>query len=208
MYYSPWLLSDAAMISCGLAYEGKKEDGTVGWKRICNINIIDLEIRSSSCIQMMAHWNHTVHLWLKRHVQERLLAKGQRPTLRETMIVFTVSAMWHGLYPFYYVMFFFCGLIVELSKEVYRSRYFFAFLPGPVAHILGNQMTLIVLDYMGTSFNLLTFEKGFSFARATNFFGFAVVITVFTLWKVLGISKMAAKAQAQAQAKQKTEKKD
>jgi lysophospholipid acyltransferase len=193
MYYSPWLLSDAAMISCGLAYAGNK-DGKISWDRIINIRIIDLEINSSSCIQMMAHWNHTVHLWLKRQVPERLLSPGQKPSLRETMIVFTVSAVWHGLYPFYYVMFFYCALIVELSKEVFRSRYLFSFLPGPVAHILANQLTLIALNYMGTSFNMLPFEKGYNFASATNFFVFILVFVILFIWKALGISKMAAKA--------------
>jgi len=127
MYYSPWCLSDAAMISCGLSYNGTKK-GKHCWDRIVNIYILDLEIYSGSCIQMMAFWNHTVHLWLKRGVQERLLDSGKKAGLRETFITFTVSAVWHGLYPFYYVMFFFCSLIVELSKEIFRSRSLFSFI--------------------------------------------------------------------------------
>lgn len=128
MYYSPWCFSDAAMIACGLSYNGT-ETGKHRWDYIVNIYILDLEIYSSSCIQMMALWNHTVHQWLKRGVQDRVIAPGKKAGLRETMITFTVSAIWHGLYPFYYIMFFFCALIVELSKEIFRSRALFAFMP-------------------------------------------------------------------------------
>ena len=67
MYYSPWCLSDASMIGCGLAYDGK-ENGKPSWEGIYNVKIIALET-ASSCIQMMAIWNHTVHLWLVRGVQ-------------------------------------------------------------------------------------------------------------------------------------------
>lgn len=49
MYYSPWCFSDAAMIACGLAYNGT-EKGTHAWDYIVNIYILDLEFYSASCI--------------------------------------------------------------------------------------------------------------------------------------------------------------
>lgn len=60
MYYSPWCLSDASMIACGLAYNGT-EKGQHKWDHIVNVYILELEVYSSSCIQMMAFWNHTIH---------------------------------------------------------------------------------------------------------------------------------------------------
>ena len=39
MYYSPWCLSDSAMIACGLAYNGT-ENGKHIWDRIYNISIV------------------------------------------------------------------------------------------------------------------------------------------------------------------------
>lgn len=199
MYYSPWCLSDAAMISCGLAYNGT-DNGTHKWDRIYNISIYDLEIGSSSCISMMAYWNHTVHLWLKRHVQERAVQPGKKAGIRETLITFSISAMWHGLYPFYYIMFFFCALIVELSKEVFRSRALFASLPPTVRHILANQLTMLFLNYLGTSFSMLTFERGYIFGRATHFFGFIGIFLGVFLWKALGITKMAQAGQKKEKA--------
>ena len=181
------------MISCGLAYSGRGDNGRPEWNRIVNVEILDLEVHSASCIHMMAHWNHTVHLWLKRHVQERVLQPGKKAGLKETMITFTISAIWHGLYPFYYIMFFYCALIVELSKEIFRSRSLFSFIPPVVAHWLANQMTMICLNYLGTAFNLLTFEKGNNFAKTTYYFVFISIFATLFVWKAFGISKIAQK---------------
>jgi len=80
---------------------------------------------------MMAYWNHTVHLWLKHYVQNRLVAPGAKPTIIATLLTFGVSAFWHGFYPFYYFMFFMCGCFVEVAKDVYRSRALFWWVPYP-----------------------------------------------------------------------------
>lgn len=49
MYYSPWCISDAAMIACGLAYSGK-ENGKHTWNRIYNVDIYGLMVESVSCV--------------------------------------------------------------------------------------------------------------------------------------------------------------
>ena len=77
-----------------------------------------------------------IHLWLKCYVYERVLTKGKKPGLKESLPVFIISAFWHGFYPFYYVMFFFCAFFIELSKEIYRSRIFFRFIPYPFNNIV------------------------------------------------------------------------
>lgn len=101
--------------------------------------------------------------------------------------------MWHGLYPFYYIMFFFCALIVELSKEVYRSRALFSFLPPIASHIIAHCCTMFLLNYLGTAFNMLTFERGYIFGQGTYFIPFIIIFVTLFMWKALGISKMAQK---------------
>lgn len=78
-----------------------------------------------------------IHIWLKHYVYNRTLVKGKKPGLWNSMAVFIISAFWHGFYPFYYVMFFFCAFFAELAKDVYRSRVFFRFIPHPLGHIIG-----------------------------------------------------------------------
>lgn len=53
MYYTPWCISDAAVISCGLSYQHSSKS----WDRIVSIYIIDLET-SATPIEMMRFWNH------------------------------------------------------------------------------------------------------------------------------------------------------
>lgn len=119
------------------------------------------------------------------------MTPGKKAGLFETMVTFGVSAMWHGLYPFYYIMFFFCALIVELSKEVYRSRALFSFLPPVASHIISHCCTMFLLNYLGTSFNMLTFERGFIFGKGTYFIPYIIIFGMLLIWKVFGISKIA-----------------
>lgn len=123
-YYSGWCITDGAMIASGLAYAGKDKNGEEKFDHIYGINIYEVEFGLSAQI-MMQHWNHQIHLWLKHYVYNRTLVKGKRPGMMNNMAVFICSAFWHGFYPFYYVMFFFCALLGELSKDIYRSRVFF-----------------------------------------------------------------------------------
>ena len=35
---------------------------------------------------------------------------------------FLVSGFWHGLYPFFYVMFFFAAILQECAKDAFKAR--------------------------------------------------------------------------------------
>ena len=150
MYYSPWLIIDAASKASGIAFNGKSKDGELKWDRVV-VSIYVWAIETGfTPIKMMAYWNHTCHLWLKHYVQNRLVDDKGKVLTYATFLTFMVSAFWHGFYPFYYFMFFMCGCFVEVAKEIYRSRILFTWVPYPrfVCHIL----TMIILNYLGTSF--------------------------------------------------------
>ena len=102
-----------------------------------------------------------------------------------------VSAIWHGFYPYYYYMFFLCALLVEVSKDIYRARILLSFIPEPLRHPLGNFFTMLALNYMGTSFGLLSFEKGGNLAKGTNYVVLIAVVSILVLIKSLGLVKYA-----------------
>jgi lysophospholipid acyltransferase len=77
-----------------------------------------------------------IHLWLKNYVYNRVMVKGRKAGFRESMATMIVSAFWHGFYPFYYVMFFFCTFLNELAKEIFRSRIFFRPIPSKLKCVL------------------------------------------------------------------------
>ena len=110
MYYTPFKITDASMIACGISYNGTekdKEGNIIEHKtdRVVSIYVVALET-GLSAIEMMKYWNHMVHVWLNSYVKERIVKQGEKPGLLSTLIVFGTSAFWHGFYPFYYFMFF------------------------------------------------------------------------------------------------------
>jgi len=127
MYYTPFCFSDSSLIACGISYNGfTKKDGAIiyKWDKLVNIYVWILET-SSSPVEMMKLWNHQIHLWLKNYVTLRLVGPGKSVGFKENMITFMVSAIWHGFYPFYYIMFAQCAVFVQVAKEIYRSRIIF-----------------------------------------------------------------------------------
>lgn len=143
---------------------------------------------------MMGYWNHQISEWLNHYVKKRLETPGVKPGLKETMITFGVSALWHGFYPYYYFMFFQCGCFVELAKDVYRSRILFSFIPENLRDPVANFMTMLILNYLGTSFNLLTFEKGAILNKGTNYIIMIGLVGSLIASKSLGMVKIAQKA--------------
>jgi hypothetical protein len=84
-----------------------------------------------------------------------------------------------------------CACIVELSKDIYRARALFSWVPFP--SLVANFMTMLALNYLGTSFSALTFERGFNFGAGTYYFVYILLPLLLFLSKTLNISAMAKK---------------
>ena len=149
-YYSPFAFSDAAITACGLSYNGA-DPTKHQWDRVVCIYIWALET-SASTAEILKLWNHQVHQWLKHYVQARVVTPGVKPGMKENMSVFAVSAFWHGFYPFYYVMFFFAAINLELCKDIYKSRILFRWIPPMARHVIANFLTIGSMNYFAISF--------------------------------------------------------
>jgi lysophospholipid acyltransferase len=75
-------------------------------------------------------WNKTVQLALKRYIYERIYdpqdsdterIKKQKQRKAQESTLF-VSAIWHGLYPGYFVSFFHWALLLQISQELFRVQ--------------------------------------------------------------------------------------
>jgi len=104
--------------------------------------------------------------------------------------------MWHGFYPFYYIMLFFCAVSIELAKDIYRAKFLFRFIPDPFGHIIANLLTMFVLNYLGVAFNCLSFERGFNFGKGTCFLIFIGLPVALFLEKSIGLVRIAKKLEA------------
>jgi lysophospholipid acyltransferase len=109
------------------------------------------------------------------------------------MAVFVTSAFWHGFYPFYYIMFVASAILSELAKDIYRSRIFFRWIPYPLNSIIANFLSMLMMNFMGISFMLLTFEKGWRFSSSVSHFVYITIAIFFVIFRFSGITKKAAK---------------
>ena len=75
-------------------------------------------------------WNKSVQLALKRYIYERIfepLESDSEKTkknkqINAQQITLFVSAIWHGLYPGYFVSFFHWALLLQISQELFRIQ--------------------------------------------------------------------------------------
>ena len=156
VYYFTWSFSDAACIASGISFNGFDKDGNATWDRIYNVCIWDFEFDPSVPVKARA-WNHQIHLWLKRYVGERLVEPGQKLDVKNELLTYCISAWWHGIYPFYTILFFYIGLQNVINKQLYKAR---AKLPNiPFGGAVANLLNMFFVNYQGMSFTLLTGEK-------------------------------------------------
>ena len=133
---------------------------------------------------------------------------GKKPTILQGTSTFLVSAFWHGFYQMYYVMFFFAAFFNELCKDIFKSKILFDFIPYPVSSIVANVLAMIVMNYLGITFGLLTVEEGFRFFKSTSYIGPIMIFSGFAVFRFGGLVKMAQKKQAKLDAKKDDTKKD
>ncbi len=118
-YYGPFSFTTGAIQASGLGFSSNGK-----WDTVMGVYIWEVET-ADSVMTMLRAWNHQVHLWLKFYIQFRIVEKGKSPTTLQTIIVFVVSAFWHGFYPSYYVMFTVAAILSEVSKDIFRARVLF-----------------------------------------------------------------------------------
>jgi lysophospholipid acyltransferase len=116
------------------------------------------------------------------------------------LAVFITSAFWHGFYPFYYVMFFFSAILSELAKDIYRSRILFRWIPYPLNSILASFLSMLMMNFMGISFMLLTMEKGWRFSSSVYHFVYIVIVVLFVIFRFGGVTRKASKLEAKLKA--------
>jgi len=107
-FYFAWKVAEGGSILGGFGFEGYDVEGREkGWKGAENVDIIGVET-CTNVQSMTRHWNKRTQGWLERYTYMR--------TGRSLVAIYTVSAMWHGLYPGY----FFAFLTVPLPTNIER----------------------------------------------------------------------------------------
>jgi len=190
-YYSAWYLSDGAIIMSGLGFNGKNDKGENQWDRIVSVYGYEIEYGTNPRT-LIDYWNHPVADWLRFYVFIRFKNIFPKAGFFATLFTMMVSAFWHGFYPVYYFFFFYAALLAEATKDLYRSRFLFHWIPSVPGSVICHILTLQSLNFMGISFVLLTIEKAFVFYRSLYFYpplGCALIIIIFRLTPIGKIAR-------------------
>ena len=112
-YYFAWKMSHAAFISSGLTAVCP----TLG----SNVDISSIEF-AENVRQLTNNWNKCTNNWLKNCVYHQVYDATKSIT-KSILTTNIVSALWHGLYPGYYLTFVTGGIFTTLGRSWYQEVY-------------------------------------------------------------------------------------
>ncbi|XP_053523134.1 lysophospholipid acyltransferase 2 isoform X2 [Artibeus jamaicensis] len=157
-YYFAWTLADAINNAAGFGFRGHDENGEARWDLISNLRIQQIEM-STSFKMFLDNWNIQTALWLKRVCYERA-------TVSPTIQTFVLSAIWHGVYPGYYLTFL-TGVLMTLAARAMRSNFRHYFVGSPQRKLLYDvvtwAVTQVAVSYTVVPFVLLSVRPSLAF---------------------------------------------
>ena len=111
-------MAEAAVCASGQSYNGMDKDNKYHlFNRFYTVVPLGVEFSIYSSI-LTECWNHNANMWLKRYVYFRCNRAINRPVAFH--VTFLVSALWHGLYPMYFVAFLLYGVATENHDAIYK----------------------------------------------------------------------------------------
>ncbi|XP_014283243.1 lysophospholipid acyltransferase 6 [Halyomorpha halys] len=185
-YYHAWLLADAINNISGLGFNGFTSDGKQKWDLISNVDILGFEFGSSlrDCIQS---WNILTNSWLRMVVYERVSKENG------VFLTFTLSALWHGFHPGYYLTFATGALFTVASRMVrkyVRPHFQTSSNMRKFYDVLTCLFTRILMTYLTFSFVLLEFWASIRiFWNMYCWLHILALFTIFVLPRFLGQSE-------------------
>eukprot|EP01041_Mallomonas_annulata_P011135 gene11135-23274_t len=164
-YYFAWRVAEGASIMAGFGFEGYNKEGQpIGWKGVENVDIIGFETAPN--IQILSRsWNKRTQGWLERYTYHR--------TGGSLLTTYFVSAIWHGLYPGFFLFFMSIPLLTNIERLA-RSKINPLFIPGydgfndataPKGVVtfvywqFCRVMTLLAANYVVQVFSLSSYER-------------------------------------------------
>lgn len=188
-YYFAWYLSEGAFIACGFGYNGTTSDGTRKWDRAKNMNMIKVEL-AQNLRDVTSNWNMGTARWLKNYIYLRV-TRGQKPSLFSTLTTYIMSAVWHGFYPGYYLMFVVAGIATEAAKDARRLfRPYFVDSQGKpkstkwIYDVITTVATSYTLNPLGAAFVLLDF-RGLEVFQAIYYLNVIIPIVIILAARVV-----------------------
>eukprot|EP00981_Chlorochromonas_danica_P004813 scaffold967_cov173-Ochromonas_danica.AAC.24 len=193
-YYFVWKTAEGASILGGFGFEGYhvKDEKVVskGWKGVENIDIISFETATNSSAASRA-WNKRTQGWLERYTYLR--------TGKSLYMTYFISALWHGLYPGFFCVFFTIAWITEVEKLI-RDKINPWIVPGytakpnePTPNTIQSKIYNIVatitfsfmLNYTAQPFSMGSLERTLEALRGSSYYGHLALLTGMIVLSIL-----------------------
>lgn len=190
-YYFAWKVAEGASIMGGFGFEGFDKDGnSKGWGGVENIEILPFEL--SQNIQTCSRvWNKRTQGWLERYTYQR--------TGNSLFATYFISALWHGVYPGFYIMFLTVPILTNIERLM-RSKINPILVPGydafkpetypktAVGYIYWGVcvfFTVNALNYSAMSFNLSSFERCNTALGSYKYLGHVIFIALYIVLEII-----------------------
>lgn len=207
-----WSLGMISMRASGITYNPAKN--TTNKDNSVSYDFAKIEMNNMSKFYLdpsfkvkADHWNICTVVALRRYVYENIYnpadftdeKKKRRRQFQAQLGTVLVSALWHGLYPGYYISFVHWILNMQITQEIFRLKK----VEGSVVHTLYSKypkaMDLVqnfyshfVLTYYGMAFHLMTWTRFWTYTKFTYglpFIGLYIAFYLVTVKNVLGVKK-------------------
>lgn len=195
-YYGGWYLAEGACVSSGFGYSGKNEDGSHTWDYVDQADIIGVEF-STNLRHVMNYWNKSVARWLFNYVFTRVTPDpkltGKRNSATDRFVglicTFLVSALWHGLYSGYYLMWVglaFTNQVASMLHDKLRPRLLNKKMwqreqNVNLYRVCGFVMTQTAVSYFAASFHLLSWDASIAYYNSMYWIGHFIVLLMFAV---------------------------
>jgi lysophospholipid acyltransferase len=190
-FYFAWKLTEASYDICGA--------GRCTFHGGRNVNITKVEL-ASNAHELLSNWNICAAMWLKLHVYSPVLDATHNPRVA-IIVTNVVSALWHGLYPGYFLSFLFCGVLTAVCRSIRQNIDPLIPKSSPVLQcgykLIMTIWMCVVLHTAAIPFQLCSFPVSWKAWESINFIGHIWLLLALVLSLLLSSSSSKKVQQTQ-----------
>ena len=190
-YYFAWKVAEGASVLGGFGFQGYDKEGkVVGWSGVENIEILGFEMATN--VQNLSRaWNKRTQGWLERYTYHR---SGE-----SLFATYFVSAIWHGLYPGFFLFFMSVPLVTNIQRLI-KQKINPYIIPGydnfnyksapdsivtKVYWVVSFILTTLAVSYIVQVFSMSSWENCMTALGSYNHYGHIGIIMVYVLLELI-----------------------
>ena len=147
-YYIAFSFCQTVADLSGISYNSKKGEIQDDYYNdyYLNISYKDLEL-DQRCRLRLKSWNMSTQKWLQSTVYDRCLES--LGSSKAAMLVFLLSAFWHGFYPVWYLCFFGAFWLNELQRLAFKNEAKLKKIPWVFGFVFSQVLHGCVMNFCG-----------------------------------------------------------